>query len=263
MEDTIKYLLFVAFVLLLILLRFDAFRFGTAEYDDESASGGWRGWLRRLTWYALGISLVLLVYRLYAQPISQLHLDLGDDRQRALVLGLAMGALGTLVAFTFAWLRYRRFRLPPARQYVGAVINAFGTSFIDEALFRGILLGLLLSFNWPPYLAIAFEALFYGLATRLGAPGRSRVMLLISIGVGAVGGWLVVETGGIGAAVLGHAVTRFAIFLATGHAGQVRPRGWEPEEEVGYALPPSGWEFVGEDGDDNTPAPGYGQAHPS
>ncbi len=46
-------------------------------------------------------------------------------------------------------------------------------------------------------------------------------MLLISIGIGVIAGVLVIETGGIGAAMLGHAVTRFAIFLATGHAGQV------------------------------------------
>lgn len=261
MEDAIKYLIFLAFVFLLLLLRLDAFRFGTAEYDDENAAGGWRAWLRRLTWYALGIALVLLVYRLYTQPISQLHLDLGGDRQRALVFGLAFGAGGTAVAFAFAWLRYRRFRLPPARQYLGAVINAIGTAFIDEALFRGIVMGLLIAYNWPPYLALAFQALLYALSTRLGARGRSRAMLLLSLAVGVVGGWLVLETGGIGAAILGHAVTRFAIFLATGHAGQLRPPGWEPEEEAGYALPPRGWEFVGDEVDD--PATGYGQVRPS
>ena len=260
MEDTLKYLLFVAFVLMLLLLRFDAYRFGTAEYDDESAPGGWRAWLRRLSWYALGVALVLIVYRLFPNPITELHLDLGSDRQRALILGLAFGALGTVVAFGFAWLRYRRFRLPPARQYLGAAINAIGTAFIDEALFRGIILGLLLSWDWPPALAVAFETLLYGLATRLGAPGRSWAMLAISLGVGAIGGWLVIQTGGIGAAILAHAVTRFAIFLATGHAGQVRPPGWEPEEEVGYALPPNGWEFVGEDGEEQTS--GYGQLRP-
>ena len=262
MEDQLKYLIFLAFVLLLLFLRIDAFRFGTAEYDDENAAGGWRAWLRRLTWYALGIALVLLVYRLYPQPISQLHLDLGPDRQNALLLGLAFGAGGTLVAFGFAWLRYRRFRLPPARQYLGAVINAIGTAFIDEALFRGIILGLLLAYNWPPYLAIAFQAILYGLATRLGAPGRSRAMLLLSIATGAVAGWLVLETAGIGAAILGHAVTRFAIFLATGHAGQVRPPGWEPEEEAAYALPPRGWEFVGDEVDDGGTPPGYRHYRP-
>ncbi|MEA2623642.1 MAG: hypothetical protein QOH61_2552 [Chloroflexota bacterium] len=261
MAETLQYLIFIAFVFLLLLLRLDAHRFGTAEYDDESASGGWRGWLRRLTWYALGIGLVLVAYRLYGQPITQLHLDLGGDRQRSLLLGLGFGAAGTLVAFAFAWIRYRRFRLPPARQYPGAAINAVATSFLDEALFRGIVMGLLLAYDWPPELALAFQAILYGLATRLGAPGRSRWMLLISIAVGLVAGWLVLETGGIGAAILGHAVTRFAIFLATGHAGQIRPRGWEPEEEAGYGLPPGGWEFYGED-DDEAAAAGYGSARP-
>ena len=41
-------------------------------------------------------------------------------------------------------------------------------------------------------------------------------------------------------AVLGHAITRFAIFLATGHAGSVRAPGWEPEELASWALPPRG-----------------------
>lgn len=253
MRETVEFLLFVAFVGMLLVLRLDAFRFGTAEYDDELRHGGWRGWLRRLTWYALAIALVLLTYWLYPQPISVLHLDLGPDRSRVLFLGLGYGIAGTLVAFVFAWLRYRRFRLPAARVYPGALVNSVATAFIDEALFRGVMMGLLLHWSWPPALAIAFETIVYALATRLGAPGRSRVMLVIIIGIGAAGGFLVNETLGIGAAVLGHAITRFAIFLATGHPGQVRPTGWEPEEVAGWALPPSGWDYVG---DDQGPTPG-------
>jgi hypothetical protein len=257
--DTLEYLVFLAFVFLLLLLRLDARRFGTAEYDDESEKSGWRGWLRRLTWYALAIGLILVAYRLYQAPISQLHLDFGPDRAQSLLYGLVFGAFGTLVAFLFAWVRYRRFRLPAARHYAGAGINAVATAFIDEALFRGIIMGLLLASNWEPALAIAFQAILYGLCTRLGAPGRSRAMLLISIGVGIVAGELVMITGGIGAGILGHAITRFAIFLATGHAGQVRPPGWEPEEEAAYGLPPNGWEFAGDEDDGMA---GYGPLQP-
>ena len=53
-------------------------------------------------------------------------------------------------------------------------------------------------------------------------------MLLLTLGIGLVGGWLTVATGGIAAAFLGHAITRFAVFLCTGHAGQTqaaRPGG--------------------------------------
>ena len=244
MEEEIRFLLFVAFTGLLLLLRLDAARFGAAEYDDESAPGGLSAWLRRLAWYVLGAGLVYAIYNIYRFPVSQLHLHLGADRQVAVAYGLLSGLAGTLVAFLFAWWRYRRFRLPPARQYPGAAINAVGTSFIDEALFRGVLLGLLLSFAWPVELAIAFQAIVYGLATRLGAPGRSVAMLVLSLGLAVVAGYLTFLTGGIGAAVVGHAITRFAIFLATGHAGQVRSRGEEPEEELGVSLPPDGWEVV-------------------
>ena len=244
MEESIRFLLLIAFVGLLLLLRFDALRFGTAEYDDERARGGLRVWFRRLAWYVMGVVLVVAVYFVHPLPISELRLDLGTDRQEAIGLGLMFGVGGTSVAFVLAWYRYRRFRLPPARHYPGAIVNCIGTSFLDEALFRGIILGLTLAYDWPLELAIAFQAVLYGLATRLGAPGRSRAMLAISIGVGLVAGFLTVQTAGIGAAFVGHAVTRFAIFMATGHAGQVRPRGYEPEEELGHSLPPDGWEIV-------------------
>ena len=251
MGETIKFLIFIAFVGLLLLLRFDAARFGTAEYDDETAPGGLRTWLRRLAWYGLGAGLVYAIYRIYPLPISVLHLDLGTDRQQAVGLGLVFGLGGTLVAILFAWYRYRRFRLPRAREYPGAAINCIGTAFLDEALFRGIILGLLLGYQWPIELAIAFQVIVYGLATRLGAPGRSLGMLAISIGLAVVAGYLTVQTAGIGAAFVGHAIARFAIFLATGHAGQILPAGHEPEEEVGQSLPPDGWEIVV---DPNAPA---------
>ena len=55
-------------------------------------------------------------------------------------------------------------------------------------------------------------------------------MLVLVLFIGLFGGWLTIITGGIGAAFLGHAVTRFAVFLATGHAGRVAPPGAEPED---------------------------------
>ena len=47
----------------------------------------------------------------------------------------------------------------------------------------------------------------------------------MALAMGLVGGWLTAATGGIAAAFLGHAITRFAVFLCTGHAGQTKPRG--------------------------------------
>ena len=246
MASSIESLLLLAVVGLLIVLRFDARRFGAAEYDDEEAPGGLRTWLRRLSWYAFGLALILIVYFLHPQPLSVLHLRMGEPRVTSLMYGLAFGALGAAIAFAYAWWRFRELRFPPARRYPAGLLNAVATSFIDEATFRGILLGLLLVSNWPVELAIGFQAVLYAMATRLAGRGRSRGMLLVSLGVALVGGWLTLETGGIGAAFLAHALTRFAIFIATGHAGQIRGAAFDEAEaiEETSGLTPAGWEVV-------------------
>ena len=188
MKDSIEYLLVIGLMGMLYLLRLDAQRFGVAEYDDSDRNGDWRSWLRRLGWYGLGVALLLLVYWLYPHPVSVLHLDMGPDREQALIYGLAAGVGGILLAFLFAWFRYGGFRLPAPGAYPGAILNSVGTAVVDEALFRGILLGLLLHQGLSVPLAIAIQAIAYGIATRLWVKGRSKGMLFIDLVIALVAG---------------------------------------------------------------------------
>lgn len=250
MREIVEGLIVLGLLGLLILLRFDASRFGVAEYDDSGRNGGWRAWARRLAWFVLGIALVLVVYWLHPQPISVLHLDIGGsaegaDRGRAMLYGLLIAAGGIVAAAVYAWGRYGGIRLPAPGAYPGAFVNSIGTAIVDEATFRGILLGLLLQQGLGQWAAIGIAALVYGVATRLTARGRSKGMLLIDVLLAIIAGWTVVETGGIGAAILGHAITRFAIFLLTGHTDQSRPFTAEPESVATRALPPKGWDLAG------------------
>lgn len=248
MQQALETLILLAFVGLLLLLRFDAQRFGAAEYDDEEAPG-WRIWVRRFSWYVSGIVLILLIYRLHQYPLSVLHLQLGDDRLESILAGLALGTMGTVVAFGYAWWRFGGLRLPPARRYPAGLLNSLGSAFIDEAAFRGILLGLFVAAGWPVGLAIGGQAVLYAMATRLAGRGRPLGMLALSLGIGIVGGWVTVQTAGIGAAFLGHVLTRFAIFAATGHAGQLRSRDDEEDEAQDESdLPPDGWEVISDRG---------------
>ncbi len=247
MDTSIEGLILMAVVGLLIVLRFDARRFGAAEYDDEEAPGGLRTWLRRLSFYAFGIVLILVVYLLHAQPLSVLHLQVGTPRTTALFFGLVIAGLGSLYVFGYAWARFGELRLPPARRYPGGLLNSIATAFIDEACFRGILLGLLILSNWPIELAIGFQAVLYALATRLAGRGRPLGLLFLMLGIGLAGGWVTLQTGGIGAAFLGHALIRFAIFVATGHAGQIRASAAEEEQNAlieESTHTPAGWEVV-------------------
>ncbi len=246
MSDLLSTLVLLGAVCLLILLRLDARRFGAAEYDDEEAPGGLDTWARRLSWYLFGLLLIGVVYFLYPRPLTALHLQVGEPREAALLVGLAVGAVGAAVAFGYAWLHFGQLQLPNPGRYPAGLLNSVLTAFIDEATFRGIVLGLLLVSNWPIDLAIAFQAVLYTLATRLAASGRPRGPMFIALGTGLLNGWLTVQTGGIGAALLGHALTRLAIFVSTGNAGAMR--AWIEREEPLAAeaedFLPTGWEIV-------------------
>jgi hypothetical protein len=229
---------------LLIILRFDAERFNAAEYNDIDRWGRRPSLMRRLAWYTLGIGLILVVLKVHPDPVNDLYLSLGD-RVGAVILGLAYGAVGTAIAMGIAFYRYHYLRFPGLRLYPANVLNAVATAFFDEAVFRGMVFGFLLMTPMDANLANLTQALLYGLATRLGAPGRPWYMLAAMIAIGLAGGWVTAITGGIGAAFIGHAITRVAIFLVTGHAGIPKPKGTEDEEIERRHRTPEGWRVLG------------------
>jgi hypothetical protein len=217
--EGLEYSLFLGFVGLMTLMRLDARRFGAAEWDDALGDAG--VWLGRLTWYAAGVALGLVIFALHPAPASELNLAFAPNRGEALFLGLLYGAGGTAAAFTIAILTRGRPVFPSPARYPGGVVAAVGSAFFDEFLFRGVLLGVLLSLGSPDWLAVAAAAGIYAAAIRASAGGRSLVELVMSLLVGVVGGVLVLMTAGIAASLMGHAITRFAMFMTmadTNHA---------------------------------------------
>ncbi len=240
---TIRMLMAAGLALLLIMLRLEAAHFSAAEYDD-TVDGRAPSFRRRTAWYAIGLALVAGIYIVHPSPQSDFALGPGD-RQKTIFFGLLYGTIGTAIAMGVALYRYHRLRFPDVWSYPGALLNAVVTAIIDEVAFRGAVFGLLLMTGIDPTAANVIQALLYALATRLGAPGRNRWLLLMALGIGLAGGWVTAVTGGIAAAFLGHAITRFSVFLATGHAGQFLPRGREVEELEAKRRPPKGWHVIG------------------
>ncbi len=240
---TLRTLIAVGLALLLVMLRLEASRFSAAEYDD-TIDGRAPSIRRRIAWYAIGLSLVGAILVVHPSPRDDLFLGAGD-RPLAITYGFLYAAGGTAIALGVAFYRYRRLRFPDVWSYPGALLNAVVTALIDEVTFRGAIFGVILLSGLDPNAANAIQAILYVLATRLGAPGRNRYMLVMALLVGLTGGWVTAVTGGIAAAFLGHAVTRFAVFLSTGHAGQFAPRGREVEELEEKRRPPKGWRVIG------------------
>jgi membrane protease YdiL (CAAX protease family) len=249
MITDLRVLVGLGLTLLLVLLRIEAARFGAAEYD-EPVRGRRPSVLRRLAWYVVGVGGVLGL--LVAHPTAETSLHLQVGASSGILVALLLGALGVGQAVGLAWYHYRRLRFPDVGAYPGALANEILTAFIDEAVFRGAVMGYLL---WatgvhPAAVPIAIlgQAVAYVLATRLGAPGRDPYMLVLAMAIGLLGGWATLLTGGIGASFVGHAVTRVAVFLTTGHAGQPPARGTEVEDVERRRRTPEGWSAVDRSG---------------
>jgi CAAX prenyl protease-like protein len=241
---TVRELITVGLVLILVMLRLDAERFGAAEYDEARKDGKAPSLRGRLAWYFLGIGLIVVILVVHPDPRTVLFLGTGE-RIPALLGGLLFGVIGAGQAVVFARIRYHHFRLPNVSSYPGALLNAVATAFIDEATYRGVLFGLLIAAGVNAGAANIVQALIYVISTRLGARGRDRYMLVLTLLIALAGGWLTLATGGIAAAFLGHAITRLAVFVCTGHAGQVAARGREAEDLERRRRTPEGWKVIG------------------
>jgi membrane protease YdiL (CAAX protease family) len=238
--ESIRILIGGGFFMMLLFLRLDAGRFGAAEYYEP---GRHRTFWTRLAWYLIGGALLAALYLVHPAPHDVLLLLIGH-REDVLAYGAILTLIGLAQAGAFAWYRYGYLRLPSAWAYPGAVVNSIGTAVIDEATFRGALLGTLVAVGMPNSSAILMAAIIYVLATRVAGPGHHPYTILVAAGIGLLGGWATLATGGIGAAIVGHAVTSFAIFVCTGHPGQVPLTGREPEELELVNELPEGWQDV-------------------
>lgn len=243
MEETLRVLVVLGLVLILVLLRLDSRRFGVAEYHVPDDDGEMPPLLPRLAWYGAGIILIVAVYVVHPGAVESLGLQPGD-RAAALLMGLGAGSIGIAQAIAIAYARLGAVRPPELRAYPMGVVNALGTAFVDEATFRGIVLGLVLSTGVEPLVAVTIQALAYVLATRVGRSGGDWYLVALDLAIGLVGGWLTVVTGGIAAAVIADAVTRLAVLVATGSADAgTSTVPYEEETET-----PLGWELMDEDG---------------
>lgn len=249
MEETLRVLVCLGFALLLVMLRLDAERFGVAEYLDDAAGSPFAILRRRLSWFVLGLSFSAVILVIHPDPGGQLGLRAGDG-EAVLVAGLGAAAVGVLQAAGVALVRFHGLRLPSPETYGWGVVNATGTALVDEVAFRGVILGFLLLAGLDPVPAIVLQALVYALATRTGARGRDPYLVVLSLAIGLVGGWLTVATGGIGAAFLAHAVTRFAVFAFLGEAGSTPETPSGPDRPAGRGREgrPDGWQAVGRRG---------------
>jgi membrane protease YdiL (CAAX protease family) len=235
--EVARVLVAAGFFMLLLFLRLEADRFGTAEYDKPFRRRA--DILTWLSWYAIGGLLLATIFAVHPQPRQQLFLIVGHAWE-ALAFGVPLAVIGVALAVAYAQYRYGYLRLPSTKAYPRVAVNSLGTAIVDEAIFRGIVLGALVTLGLPNGISIVTATVVYLLATRLAAPGRRHFLLLPAVSYGLLGGWATLATGGLGAAIVFHAVTSFTLFLCIGQAAPSAAHGREPEA-LAARRAPDGW----------------------
>ena len=238
-------LISVGLALLLVMLRLDAERFGTAEYYEATRDGEQPRIRRRLAWYGLGFALAVgdPVHPSVAadRPLPRLgrpaHRGPGRDRLRP-----ARDPRGGRV-------RVRTATTGSASRTPGRTRARCSTPRPPRSSTRSRSAARCSACCWSAASTRPSRTSPRRSSTRWrpgsGRPGATATCSLLTLGMGLLGGWLTVATGGIAAAFLGHAITRFAVFLCTGHTGQTKPRGREVEEIEKRRRPPEGWRVIG------------------
>ena len=225
--DELRTLMAIALAGLLLLLRLDAPRFESAEYDAERADDSLGGLATRLAWPLLAMVLAAGVAVLLPAGRSAIGLGAAAFLSAPTVAGALLGSvLGVLAVVGLARLRGpdRVPRLGPAPRLPRLALDAAATAIVDELTFRGVLLGLLLLAGLTPVLAFLVQLLVYGLETRLGQYTVTLGLLGEALALGVLTGVLALATGGIAAPLVAHAVTRFAALAVPGALPPIVPR---------------------------------------
>jgi membrane protease YdiL (CAAX protease family) len=140
------------------------------------------------------------------------------------------------------------------------VLSSIGTAWFDEFLFRGVILGLLLGLGLPDWAGVVLAAIVYMSAVRASSAGRGLLDTAIALMIGLASGLVVLLTAGIAAALVGHAITRFAFFLALGHPTRAPVHTALSAESQLFLVPPPAWP-PGSDEDDGRG--GFGPVRPA
>ena len=163
----------LAITFFLVMLRFEAEKFGAAEYDEPTRDGHRASFLRRLSWILLGFALVGALLLVHPDPAADLGITLGD-RGEALLLGLRVRRRRHAAGGRLRLLPLRPHPLPagldvpraPSSTRSGRRSSTRSRSAARSSACSS-------SSAIDPVVAIVVQAFLYTLATRTGAPAAA------------------------------------------------------------------------------------------
>ena len=218
--DSLRLAIALGLTLFLVLLRFDAERITRSDYFRYRTP-----WMGPVSYYILVIGFAIGIAIILPSGREQLFLT-GGQTDEMLPVMLLFVVVAALNALALAFLRFGSILPLPIELLPSRVLGAAANAISEEIQFRSIVLGLLL-FALPDErgwvgVAIAFQALVYGLAHRRLWRDRDWYFLAGSVLLGWAAGVATVETGSVIPAIVGHFAVTMSLFGFAG--GRLRQR---------------------------------------
>ena len=220
--DSLRLAIALGLTLFLVLLRFDSDRITRSDYFRYRTP-----WMGPVSYYilvvgfAIGIAVILPGSDSGASGREQLFLT-GGNPDNTLIVMLLFCGIALLNGVALAFLRYGSVLPLPIELLPTRVLGAAANAISEELQFRSIVLGMLLFADVPAGVAIALQAVLYGLVHRRLWRDRDWYFLAGSVILGWAAGVATIETGSIIPAVVGHFAVTMALFAFAG--GRLRQR---------------------------------------
>ncbi len=214
--DSLRLAICLGLTLFLVLLRFDAERITRSDYFRYRTP-----WMGPVSYYVLVIGFANGIAVILPSGRSQLFLT-GGNPDNMLVVMLLFTVIALINGVALAFLRYGSVLPLPIELLPSRVLGAAANAISEELQFRSIVLGMLLFAELDAGLAIAIQALIYGLVHRRLWRDRDWYFLAGSVLLGWAAGVATVETGSIIPAIVGHFAVTMSLFAFAG--GRLRQR---------------------------------------
>ena len=214
--DSLRLAIALGLTLFLVLLRFDSERITRSDYFRYRTP-----WMGPVSYYVLVIGFAIGIAVILPSGRHQLFLT-GGNPDTMLPVMLLFTLIALLNGVALAFLRYGSILPLPMELLPTRVIGAAANALSEELQFRSIVLGMLIFAGMDTGLAIALQALVYGLAHRRLWRDRDWYFLAGSVLLGWAAGVATVETGSVIPAIVGHFAVTMALFAFAG--GRLRQR---------------------------------------
>ena len=208
--DSLRQAIAIGMTVFMVVLRFDQERIMRSDYFQSRSR-----WMGPLSYY--GLVLVFTAGIILILPSGRATLFLvGGDLSEIFPAMLLFAVVGILNGAALALLRFRALVPLPLEMLPSRSLGAGLNAVAEELQFRSVILGLMIAGGLDPGLAVALQAVLFGLAHRRVWRERDWYFVAVAFLLGYACGMVTINTGTVIPAMVGHYAVTMGIFAFAG-----------------------------------------------